>query len=140
MGRDGLPILAYENRREMRCLDAKLLGIQFVQCTDSSEGAHWSWLDVELPPRVARASPNDWDWEILRGQSLLVPLLHGLITPKVRVIGCDIAGRVAKVGEAVNALRVGDEVYGDLCMQAFGAFAEYGCAAETALARGSRPA
>ena len=85
--------------------------------------------------RVHAASINDWDWEILRGQSLLVPPLHGLITPTVRVIGCDIAGRVAKVGEGVNALRVDDEVYGDLCMQGFGAFAEYACAAEASLAR-----
>ena len=85
--------------------------------------------------RVHAASINDWDWEILRGHSLLVRMLHGLFTPKVRVIGCDIAGRVAKLGEGVKTLRVGDEVYGDLCMQGFGAFAEYACAAEASLAR-----
>ena len=101
------------------------------------------WGDVPPPipktdqvlVRVHAASLNDWDWEILRGQSLLVRVLHGLITPKVRILGCDIAGRVAKVGEGVKSLRVGDEVYGDLCMQGFGAFAEYACTAEAALAR-----
>ena len=85
--------------------------------------------------RVHAASINDWDWEILRGHTLLVRVLHGLLTPRVRVIGCDIAGRVAKLGEGVKALRVGDEVYGDLCMQGFGAFAEYACASEASLAR-----
>src|SRR5262245_23049177 len=85
--------------------------------------------------RVHAASINDWDWEMIRGQGLVVRMLHGLVTPKVRVIGCDFAGRVAKVGEAVQALRVGDEGYGDLCMQGFGAFAEYACAAEAGLAR-----
>ena len=85
--------------------------------------------------RVHAASINDWDWEILQGHSLLVRMLHGLFTPKVRVIGCDIAGRVAKLGAGIKALRVGDEVYGDLCMQGFGAFAEYACAAEAGLAR-----
>ena len=85
--------------------------------------------------RVHAVSINDWDWEILRGQSLLVRMLHGLFRPKVRVIGCDFAGRIARLGERVTTLRVGDEVYGDLCMQGFGAFAEYACAPETALAR-----
>lgn len=99
--------------------------------------------DVPLPMprgdqvlvRVHATSVNSWDWELLHGQSLAVRMLHGLLTPKVRIIGCDIAGRVAGVGEAVKALRVGDEVYGDLCMDGFGAFAEYACAAETSLAR-----
>ena len=85
--------------------------------------------------RVHAASINDWDWEMIRGQSLVVRMLHGLFTPKVRVIGCDIAGRVARLGEGVKTLQVGDEVYGDLCMQGFGALAEYACAAEASLAR-----
>ena len=85
--------------------------------------------------RVHAASINDWDWELLRGESLVIRMLHGLFTPKVRIIGCDIAGRVAKLGEGVKALQVGDEVYGDLCMQGFGAFAEYACASEASLAR-----
>ena len=84
--------------------------------------------------RVHAASLNDWDWEMLRGQSLVTRLLHGLFRPKVSIIGCDIAGRVAAVGEQVKTLRVGDEVYGDLCMQGFGAFAEYACAPEACLA------
>lgn len=84
--------------------------------------------------RVHAASINDWDWEMLRGQSLVVRMLHGLLRPKVPIIGCDIAGRVAAVGEGVKAFRVGDDVYGDLCMQGFGAFAEYACASETGLA------
>jgi NADPH:quinone reductase-like Zn-dependent oxidoreductase len=61
-------------------------------------------------------------------------MLHGLFTPKVPIIGCDIAGRVEAVGEGVKRLRVGDEVYGDLCMQGFGAFAELACASEAELA------
>jgi len=84
--------------------------------------------------RVHAASVNDWDWEMVRGQSLVVRLLHGLFRPKVPVIGCDIAGRVAALGEGVKAFRVGDEVYGDLCMQGFGAFAHYACASEAGLA------
>jgi NADPH:quinone reductase-like Zn-dependent oxidoreductase len=61
-------------------------------------------------------------------------MLHGLRTPKVRIVGCDIAGRVEAVGDGVTKLQVGDEVYCDLCEQGFGAFAEYACASESALA------
>ena len=38
------------------------------------------------------------------------------------------------MGENVKAFKPGDEVYGDLCMSGFGAFAEYACAPEAALA------
>jgi NADPH:quinone reductase-like Zn-dependent oxidoreductase len=84
--------------------------------------------------RVHAASLNDWDWQMLRGESLAVRLLHGLFSPKVQVIGCDIAGHVAEVGASVKTFRAGDEVYGDLCLQGFGAFAEYACASGAGLA------
>lgn len=84
--------------------------------------------------RVHAASINDWDWAIVQGDSLVVRMLHGLFSPKVSILGCDIAGRVEAVGEGVKKLKVGDEVYGDLCEQGFGAFAEYACTPETELA------
>ena len=89
----------------------------------------------EVLVRVFAASVNDWDWGMLRGTSFLIRILNGLFTPKVRIIGCDIAGRVEAVGEDVKAFQPGDEVYGDLSMSGFGAFAEYACAPEAALAR-----
>lgn len=88
----------------------------------------------EVLVRVHAASVNDWDWGIVQGAPTN-RILNGLFRPKVRIIGCDIAGRVEAVGEAVKALRPGDEVYGDLCMSGFGAFSEYVCAPEAALAR-----
>lgn len=88
----------------------------------------------EVLVRVHAASVNDWDWGMLRGTSFLIRILNGLFTPKVRIIGCDIAGRVEAVGEDVKAFQPGDEVYGDLSMSGFGAFAEYACAPEAGLA------
>ena len=85
--------------------------------------------------RVFAASVNDWDWGMLQGTPFINRILNGLLTPRVRIIGCDIAGRVEAVGESVTAFRPGDDVYGDLCMSGFGAFAEYACAPQTALAR-----
>ncbi len=89
----------------------------------------------EVLVRVHAASINDWDWGMLRGTSFLIRILNGLFTPRVRIIGCDIAGRVEAVGEDVKAFQPGDEVYGDLSMSGFGAFAEYACTPEAGLAR-----
>jgi NADPH:quinone reductase-like Zn-dependent oxidoreductase len=60
---------------------------------------------------------------MLWGTSSLIRILYGLFTPKVRIIGCDIAGRVEAVGGDVEAFQPGDEVFGDLSMSGFGAFA-----------------
>jgi len=85
--------------------------------------------------RVHAASVNDWDWGMVQGAPFVVRMMNGLFTPKVKIIGCDIAGRVEAVGGAVKAFQAGDGVYGDLCMSGYGAFAEYVCAPETSLAR-----
>jgi D-arabinose 1-dehydrogenase-like Zn-dependent alcohol dehydrogenase len=88
----------------------------------------------EVLVRVHAASINDWDWQMLRRPKL--PLASN--TPRVRILGSDIAGRVAAVGSGVERLTVGDEVYGDLSSFRFGGwggFAEYVCAPEVALVR-----
>jgi NADPH:quinone reductase-like Zn-dependent oxidoreductase len=82
----------------------------------------------EVLVRVHAASVNDWDWGLLQGTPFVNRMISGLFTPKVRIIGGDIAGRVEAVGRDVEAFEPGDEVYGDLCMSGFGAFAEYVCA------------
>ncbi len=88
----------------------------------------------EVLVRVHAASVNDWDWGLLQGTPFVNRVLNGLLTPKVRIIGGDIAGRVESVGGDVRTFGPGDEVYGDLCMSGFGAFAEYACAPEAGLA------
>ncbi len=88
----------------------------------------------EVLVRVHAASVNDWDWGLLRGTPFVNRITNGLFKPKVQIIGGDIAGRVEAVGGDVKKFRPGDEVYGDLCMSGFGAFAEYACAPEASLA------
>ncbi|GAB3136362.1 alcohol dehydrogenase catalytic domain-containing protein [Marisediminicola antarctica] len=61
---------------------------------------------------VAAVSVNLSDWEVLRG-SPLYSRIGGLRAPARRVLGSDIAGRIAAVGAAVTRFRVGEEVYGD---------------------------
>ncbi len=101
-----------------------------------------SWREIDTPSprpqevlvRVHAASVNDWDWGMLQGASLVDRLLFGLLSPRVKILGCDVSGRVAAVGSQVTRFRVGDAVFGDLSGSGFGGFAEYVCAPETSLA------
>jgi NADPH:quinone reductase-like Zn-dependent oxidoreductase len=58
----------------------------------------------------------------------------GLLKPKFKIIGNDIAGYVEAVGPNVSNFRPGDEVFGELSRCGFGAYAEFASAPEKALA------
>ncbi len=90
--------------------------------------------DNEVLIKVHAASINSWDWELLRGKPFVNRLLFGLLKPKIKILGADIAGRVEAVGRNVKQFQPGDEVFGDLCECGWGGFAEYVCARENALA------
>ena len=81
----------------------------------------------EVLVRIHAASINDWDWGLVQEASAMERLFGRLVSPKVRILGCDMAGSVVATGAAVEAFRPGDAVYGDLCASGFGAFAEYAC-------------
>jgi NADPH:quinone reductase-like Zn-dependent oxidoreductase len=86
----------------------------------------------EVLIKVYAVSINDWDWGLLQGD-LINRLLNGLLKPKIKILGSDIAGRIEAVGKNVKKFQPGDEVYGDLS-GSWGGFAEYVCARENALA------
>ncbi|MFQ5351491.1 MAG: NAD(P)-dependent alcohol dehydrogenase [Candidatus Binatia bacterium] len=91
--------------------------------------------DDEVLVRVRAASANAADWHLLRADPFLIRLMgFGLLKPKNRVLGADIAGCAEAVGRNVKQFQPGDEVFGDLSACGFGAFAEYVCVPETALA------
>ena len=94
--------------------------------------------DNEVLIKVHAASVNDWDWGLLRGKPFMNHLFFGLLKPKIKILGCDIAGRVEAVGGNTKQFKPGDEVFGDLSGCGFGGFAEYVCALENALV--SKPA
>lgn len=89
--------------------------------------------DNEILVKVHAASVNDWDWGLLRGKPFMIRLFNGLIKPKTRIMGTDVAGKVEAVGSKVQNFKPGDEVYGDISACGFGSFAEYVCASEKAL-------
>ncbi|WP_017297999.1 NAD(P)-dependent alcohol dehydrogenase [Nodosilinea nodulosa] len=85
--------------------------------------------------RVQAASVNAGDWHLMRGSPYLVRLMFGgLLKPKIKTLGFDVAGTVEAVGNQVTRFQIGDEVFGDLSECGFGAFAEYASATEEALA------
>src|SRR6266852_5921200 len=88
--------------------------------------------DNEVLLKLQAAAVNPLDLFSMRGAPL-IRLIPGLRTPKERVLGCDIAGRVEAVGRRVRQFQPGDEVFG-VTGFAGGGFAEYACAPENKLA------
>src|SRR5271157_4614995 len=85
--------------------------------------------DNEVLIRVRAASVNPYDWHFMRGTPYFIRIMAGLLKPKDKRLGVDVAGQVEAVGENVTQLKPGDEVFG-ACR---GAFAEYACTSESAL-------
>ncbi len=88
--------------------------------------------DHEVLLRVRAAAVNPLDVFSLKGVPL-VRAIPGLRTPKVSILGCDVAGTVEAVGAGVTAFRPGDNVFGITGLSG-GAFAEFACAPADTLA------
>jgi NADPH:quinone reductase-like Zn-dependent oxidoreductase len=87
--------------------------------------------DDEVLVRVHAASTNGGDPVVVRGQPYVIRIMgFGLLKPKNKIPGDDLAGHVESVGKNVEHLQPGDEVFG-FCS---GAFAEYVCATQDSLA------
>jgi len=89
--------------------------------------------DGQVLIRVFAASVNSADYRLLSGP---IPRLmgFGLLRPKDKIMGADIAGRIEAVGKNVTRFKPGDEVFGDIAT-GFGGFAEYICARESILVK-----
>ncbi|MDF5756289.1 NAD(P)-dependent alcohol dehydrogenase [Spongiactinospora sp. TRM90649] len=89
----------------------------------------------EVLVRVRATSVQPWDWHHMRGEpylSRLMPGSLGLREPKITILGADVAGEVAAVGEGVTEFAPGDEVFA--MPPEGGGFGEYVCIAERLLA------
>jgi NADPH:quinone reductase-like Zn-dependent oxidoreductase len=104
---------------------------------------HLDRTDVEIPApaagevlvRVSATSVNPYDWHHMRGEPRLARLMPGTLglrAPKLRILGCDVAGQVEAVGQDVTEFRPGDDVFALLEQ---GGFAEYVSVPERLLAR-----
>jgi NADPH:quinone reductase-like Zn-dependent oxidoreductase len=88
----------------------------------------------EVLVKVRAASVNTADLDHLRGRSIAERLAIRFSKPRNSVPGLDLAGVVVAIGEEVTRLQQGDQVWADLSVSGFGAFAEYVCAAEKVFA------
>jgi len=107
---------------------------------------HLDLTDVDTPVpaagevlvRVRATSVNPYDWHHMRGEpriARLMPGTVGLRAPKVRILGCDMAGQVEAAGQDVTEFRPGDDV---VALLEQGGFAEYVTVPERLLARKPR--
>ena len=91
--------------------------------------------DNEVLIKVHAASVNAAESHIIRGEPFLMRLMgYGFLKPNKTIPGAAVAGRVEAVGSNVKLFKPGDEVFGDLSACGLGAFAEYVCANENAMA------
>jgi NADPH:quinone reductase-like Zn-dependent oxidoreductase len=79
----------------------------------------------EVLVKVLGVSVNPADWHSMRGKPLFSRLTLGLVRPKHKILGVDIAGQVEAVGSGVTQLKPDDEVYANLLDHGYGGFAEY---------------
>jgi NADPH:quinone reductase-like Zn-dependent oxidoreductase len=95
--------------------------------------------DDEVLVRVRAASVHPDVWHVVSGRPYVLRLMgSGMLRPKCRVPGTDLAGLVEAVGKKVTRFRPGDEVFGETVRgyswRNGGAFAEYASVPEGGLA------
>jgi NADPH:quinone reductase-like Zn-dependent oxidoreductase len=86
----------------------------------------------EVLIQIHAASLNSRDLRMLRANPFFMRLMPGgLLRPKNKILGADLAGRVEAIGSVVRQFTPGDEVFGYLpSATGRGTFAEYVCARE----------
>ena len=83
--------------------------------------------DNEVLVKVRVSSLNAADLDFLRGK------MQFSRKPRYKILGSDIAGRIETVGRNVKQFQPGDEIFVDLSVCGFGAFADYVCVPEKEL-------
>jgi len=93
--------------------------LRMVEVDEPSPGAG------EVLVKVRTVSVNAADWHVLRGKPLFSRATLGLLRPKHKILGVDVAGQVEAVGGGVTGFTAGDQVYANLLDHGYGGFAEY---------------
>jgi NADPH:quinone reductase-like Zn-dependent oxidoreductase len=90
-------------------------------------------MDNEVLVKVNAAAVNAADLHFLRADPFLIRLMSGLLKPKKKILGTDLAGQVEAIGKNVKQFKSGDEIFGNIFGGREGTFAEYACARENAI-------
>ncbi|MEP6680764.1 MAG: NAD(P)-dependent alcohol dehydrogenase [Chloroflexota bacterium] len=79
--------------------------------------------------RIRATTVNRTDCGLRSARPFFARLITGLLRPKHRILGMELAGEVEAVGPGVTEFKVGDEVFG---VKGWGAHAEFACMPESA--------
>jgi NADPH:quinone reductase-like Zn-dependent oxidoreductase len=90
--------------------------------------------DNEVLVKIYAATVTPGDVIVVKGEPFPVRFWSGLLEPKHKIPGKEMAGRVEAVGRNVTQFQPGDDVFGDLTVCGLGAFAEYVSVPENAIA------
>jgi NADPH:quinone reductase-like Zn-dependent oxidoreductase len=85
--------------------------------------------DDQVLVRIHAATVNRTDCGLRSAKPFMTRYFTGLLRPKQRILGMELAGEVEAVGAAVTEFEVGDHVFG---VKGFGANAEFVCVRESA--------
>jgi NADPH:quinone reductase-like Zn-dependent oxidoreductase len=81
--------------------------------------------DDEVLLKIRAVSVNVADWRSMRGKPLFSRATLGLLRPKYKILGVDVAGTVQAIGGGLTRFEPGDDVYANLLDHGYGGFAEY---------------
>ena len=90
--------------------------------------------DNEVLIKIHAAAITAGDVIVLKGEPFVTRFATGLLEPKNTIPGKEMAGQIVAVGPNVTQFQPGDEVFGDLSVASWGAFAEYVAVPESAIA------
>src|SRR5688500_19754584 len=90
--------------------------------------------DNEVLVKIYATTVTPGDAIVVKGDPFPVRFFSGLLEPKHKIPGKEMAGRVEAVGRNVAQFQPGDDVFGDLTVCGLGAFAEYVSVPENAIA------
>lgn len=85
--------------------------------------------DNEILVKIHATTVNRTDSGLRSAEFFITRFFTGIIRPKHKILGSELAGEVEAVGPAVSEFKVGDHVFG---ISGFGAHAEYVCVRESA--------
>jgi NADPH:quinone reductase-like Zn-dependent oxidoreductase len=84
--------------------------------------------DDQVLVKIHATTVNRTDCGLRSAKPFVTRFVTGLLRPKRKILGMELAGEVAAVGAAVSEFAVGDQVFG---VKGFGAHAEFTCIKES---------